>query len=233
MIEDFINDEQFHRKFPALAALGLIVLFVSLGRWQLDRAAEKNRLEAVFKNNALFTRVTGDMPVTAFQNIKADGHYLPERQVLIDNGRIGYYAFTAFRYAAKEPLLVVNRGWIGRPSANEPQPDIGVSGTHRTIRGRVGFLPRVAIRAGEAFGDAGGWPKTADFPTVDELSAEIGEDLLPFILLLGPDADDGYVRRWQPRESGSMMHYGYAFQWIAMATAVIGIFIWRMRKKPA
>ena len=235
MLEELIRNEHFRRIFPPLAALGLIALFVSLGLWQLDRAAGKNRVQALFENDAPFTQLTGDMPVTEFQNIEVSGHYLGERQVLIDNmfvdGRIGYYAITAFRYADDEPLLIVNRGWIARPGMNEPARDISVGGSSRTIRGRVAYLPRVAIRSGEAFEGAGDWPKRAIYPTLEELSAELGRNLLPFILLLRPHADDGFVRHWQPRESGPMMHYGYAFQWFAMAAAVLGIFLWRMRKK--
>ena len=104
MIEELIRNEHFRRIFPPLAALGLGALFVSLGLWQLDRAAEKNRLQALFESDAPYTRLTGDMPVADFQNIEVVGHYLGERQVLIDNMfvdiRIGYYAMTAFRYAA-------------------------------------------------------------------------------------------------------------------------------------
>ena len=62
---------------------------------------------------------------------------------------------------------------------------------------------------------------------VEELDAE----LLPFVLLLSPDADNGYVRRWQPPQSGPMMHYGYAFQWFVMALAILGIMFWNFRKK--
>ena len=230
-----MRNEQFRRIFPPLAALGLIALFVSLGIWQLDRAAEKNRLKALFENDAPYTRLTGDRPVTEYQNIEAYGHYLDQRQVLIDNvfvdSRIGYYAITALRYAANEPLLIVNRGWIARPAANEPIPDLSTGGAKRTIRGRVGHLPRVGIRPGAAFEGAGDWPKKAIYPTLADLSAELGEKLLPFILLLSPDADHGFLRRWQPRESGPMMHYGYAFQWFAMATAILGILFWRIRKR--
>ena len=90
-------------------------------------------------------------------------------------------------------------------------------------------MPRVGIRPGAPFEDAGDWPKKAIYPTLDELSAELGQELLPFIVLLSPADDDGYVRRWQPRAGGPMMHYGYAFQWFAMATAVLGFLFWRMR----
>lgn len=237
MLDELINNEHFRRLFPPLAAVVFIALFVSLGTWQLDRAADKKRVQALFESDAPFTPLAGDMPVTKYQNIEVQGRYLGDRQVLIDNmfmdGRIGYYAITAFRYADDEPLLIVNRGWIARLGPNQPPPDVDVGSNSRSIQGRVGSLPRVAKRLPEAFGDDGDWPKKALYPTLDELSAELGEDLLPFILLLLPDADDGFVRRWLPRESGPMMHYGYAFQWFAMAAAAGGIFLWRMRKNRA
>lgn len=237
MIDDFIENKNFRRFFPPLAATFLIVLFVSLGLWQLDRAAEKNRVQAMFEGDASYTRVTGNMPVTEFQNIEADGQYLDQQQVLIDNmfldGRPGFYAITAFRYATDEPLLIVNRGWIARSGTNAAKPDLGVAADMRTIRGRAGFLPRVGIRSGEAFRGEDDWPKTAIYPTIEDLSGVLGEDLLSFVLLLNPDADDGFVRRWQSRERGPMMHYGYALQWFAMAAAVAGIFLWGLRKKRA
>ena len=218
-----------------MVAVGLIALFVSLGLWQLDRAAEKNEMQALFDNDTAYARVTGDMPVTDYQNIESYGYYLDAQQVLIDNifvdSRIGHYVITAFRYAANEPLLIVNRGWVARPVDNDINVDLNTGETRRAIRGRVGHLPRVGIRSGEAFEGAGDWPRKAIYPRLDDLATELGEDVLPFILLLHPEADDGFVRRWQPRESGPMMHYGYAFQWFAMATAVLVILGWQLRKR--
>ncbi len=92
-------------------------------------------------------------------------------------------------------------------------------------------MPRVGIRSGEAFEGAGDWPKKAMYPTLDDLSAELDQDVLPFILLLHPETDDGFVRRWQPTGSGPSMHYGYAFQWFAMAAAVLVILGWQLRKR--
>ncbi len=235
MIEELIHNEQFRRIFPPVAAVGLIALFVSLGSWQLDRAAEKESLQSLFKSGAPYSRLTADMPVNRFQNIEAVGSYDSERQVLIDNmfvdGRRGYFVITAFRYAADQPLLIVNRGWVARPAAGAAAPDFSVGTAGRRIRGRVGALPSAGMRPGEPFRGVGNWPKTGVYPTLDDLSADLGQELLPFILLLSPADDDGYVRRWQPRDSGPRTHYGYAFQWFAMAMAVLGILLWRMRKR--
>lgn len=155
MLDELINNEHFRRLFPPLAAVGFVALFVSLGTWQLDRAADKKRVQALFENDVQSTPLTGNIPVTKYQNIEVQGRYLGDRQVLIDNmfmdGRIGYYAITAFRYADDEPLLIVNRGWIARSGPNEPQPDVGVASNSRSIRGRVGSLPKVAKRLPEAF----------------------------------------------------------------------------------
>jgi surfeit locus 1 family protein len=235
VIEDLIQNEQFRRIFPPVAAVGLIALFVSLGSWQLERAAEKESLQSLFESDAPFSRLTADMQVTRFQNVETFGSYDGQRQVLIDNmfvnNRIGYYVITAFRYAADQPLLIVNRGWVARPAAGAADPDLSVGNAGRSIRGRVGALPRVGIRPGEPFKDAGSWPKKGVYPTLEDLSAELGQELLPFIVLLSPEDDDGYGRRWQPRDSGPRMHYGYAFQWFAMATAVLGLLLWRLRKR--
>ena len=235
MIEELIKNEHFRRIFPPVVGIGLILLFVSLGRWQLDRAAEKNELHALFDNDSAYARVTGDMPVTDYQNIESYGYYLDAQQVLIDNmfvdSRIGHYVITPFRYAADEPLLIVNRGWVARPVDSDMNVDLSTGESRRTIRGRVGRLPKVGIRSGEAFEGAGDWPKKAIYPTLDDLAKELDEDVLPFILLLHPEADDGFVRRWQPTGSGPSMHYGYAFQWFAMAAAVFVILGWQLRKR--
>ncbi len=235
MIEALITNTRFRRIFEPVAAVGLIVLFVSLASWQLDRAAQKNSLQSLFESDQPYTRLTVDMLFADFENIETSGRYDSERQVLIDNmfvdNRIGYYVITAFRHAADQPLLIVNRGWVARSAAGEPDADFSVGGADRTIRGRVGHLPRVGMRPGEPFEATSKWPKKGIYPTLDDLSAELGQELLPFILLLSPADDDGYVRRWQPRVSGPMMHYGYAFQWFAMAAAVLGRFYWRIRKR--
>jgi surfeit locus 1 family protein len=91
-----------------------------------------------------------------------------------------------------------------------------------TIRGRAGQLPRVGIRAGEAFADSGGeWPRIANWPTIDELSASLGRDVLPLVLLADPEPGSTLIRRWQPQQAGPMRHIGYAFQWFALALAVV------------
>ena len=232
--DSILKTEPLRRLIPPLAGLVFIVLFVWLGFWQLDRAQQKNELVALFEDDAPWSRLYNDMPVEIFQRLESLGQYQADQQVLIDNivvgGRVGSYVMTSFRHAPDAPLLIVNRGWIEKTQLNT-LPDTSVTDEFITLRGRVGRLPRVGIRPGEAFEGANDWPKVAVYPTLEEMATELDTELLPFVLLLSPDADSGYVRRWQPPQSGPMMHYGYAFQWFVMALAVFGILLWNIRKK--
>ena len=42
VIESILKNDLFRRYFPPFAGVLFIALFVSLGFWQLDRAAQKN-----------------------------------------------------------------------------------------------------------------------------------------------------------------------------------------------
>ena len=50
MIEDLLKNESFLRYFPLIAGGVFVALFVSLGLWQLDRAAEKQALLELFES---------------------------------------------------------------------------------------------------------------------------------------------------------------------------------------
>ena len=77
--------------------------------------------------------------------------------------------------------------------------------------------------------DPMGWPRIGVWPTIEEVSDEIGDEVLPFVLLLDADQDHGFTRNWEPRQSGASTNYGYAVQWFAMAATVLAIFGWFFR----
>lgn len=235
MIDKLIQNETFRRLTPPVAAVLLILAFVSLGMWQLDRAGEKRAVGELFESTAAHVPlddVSGGVPYEPFL---AGGRYLADRQVLIENmvmrGRLGYYVITPFEYAVSEPLLLINRGWIERRSADTELPAIDLQQAQNTVKGKVGRLPRVGIRTGEAFAASGAWPQTAVFPTAEDFAAVLDRDVLPFIMLLDPGEANGYLRDWRPREMGPMRHMGYAVQWFGLATTVLVILVWNLRRR--
>jgi len=236
VIEDLIRAPAFRRYFPPVAGIIFVSVFLSLAFWQLDRAAEKKALLAMFDDDAPYLRVNDFSSLAEFSRIQQDGKYLPEKQVLIDNilreGRPGYYVITPFKPNNRETLLLVNRGWVPKsPTASAPLPELPLASNLRTIRGLAGRLPRVAIRPGEAFEGSEDWPRVAVYPRPEEMSVALSAELLPTVLLLAPDDEDGFVRGWEPNISGPATHYGYAFQWFAMAATVVALFIYHFRKR--
>lgn len=237
MIEDLLKNELFLRWFPLGAALVFASLFVSLGFWQLDRAAEKNALLESFETGAGVNYIEPNAfeSLAEFDRIQVFGRYRSDKQVLIENilldGRLGYYVITPFEPSTNDPLLLVNRGWIPKPQHPDDEVDLDVPEEFITVRGLVGHLPRVAIRPGEAFAVHGDWPRAALYPTFEEVATELDTTVLPIALLLAADADNGFVRRWQPNISGPMTNYSYAFQWFAMAAAVVLLVGWHTRKR--
>jgi surfeit locus 1 family protein len=228
----------FRRIVPPVAAAGAIVLFVSLGFWQLDRAAQKEARQALFRADTAFTMLGSVAEPAPFERIEARGRFLPERQVLIDNivrsGRVGYFVITPFEIAPDDTLLLVNRGWVAQGPDGEADADLAIEEDRDLVRGRAGSLPRVGLRPGEAFAENNsGWPKVAVYPTPDEVAEALGAEILSFVLLLDPEDERGFLRDWQPNETGPMTHYGYAFQWFAMAFAVVAIVAWQIRKRRA
>lgn len=211
---------------PPLAGLALVALFVALGFWQLDRAAEKRALAAAFTAGGPPRTVTSGLVPAPFEHLAARGRYLAERQFLIDNivegGRLGYYVITPLELASGGPLLLVNRGWIAR--SGEVLPAVRVNGAMRSVTGRAGHLPRVGLRPGEAFVDDD-WPRLATFPTPAEIASALGRDVLPFVLLADPGSQAGLLRHWEPEGIGPVRHMAYAFQWFALAATVVAVFV--------
>ena len=221
------------RLTPPVAGVLFIAFFVKLGLWQLDRADYKNALLAAYENTAAHLWITPNLEPERYQALEVSGRYLDDRQVLIDNivrsGRIGYFVVTPFAYSPNAPLLLVNRGWVPKDMASGTLPDMRMPRSSIMVRGRSGDLPKVGIRPGEAFIDTIGWPRIGVWPTIDEVADQLGEDVLPFVLLLDADEEYGFTRAWQPRQSGASTHYGYAVQWFAMAAAVLAILAWHFR----
>jgi len=223
------------RYVPYIAAAVFVMLFVSLGRWQLGRAAQKEALLAQFGDDAPYAHPVNFVTLEEFDRIEVFGRYESERQILIDNipleGRLGYYVVTPFRPSTNDPLLLVNRGWIPKSGPTGELPESDLDAEFHTVQGLVGHLPRVGIRPGEAFAERGPWPRVALYPTLDEVASELGEPVLPVVLLLSPEADGGFLRQWEPDIRGPLTNYSYAVQWFAMAAAVVAIAIWHTRKR--
>jgi len=221
------------RPFTTLLTIVLIVLLVSLGRWQLHRAAEKRVLFDSFAAGSGATRPidlkTPKLP--RYSQVEAAGHYDDTRQILIDNmvnaERAGYFVITPFALQGGGWVLV-NRGWIPLGSSRADRPTIPVATDPRRIRGRADNLPSPGIHMGVPAALTPPFPVVASFPTQPDVARLLKESQWTSAtdsILLDAAEPDGYVRDWAPPGFPPLRHVGYAVQWFGLALALAVIYV--------
>ena len=220
---------------PLIVGSLLVVLFASLGAWQISRGLEKQASRAAFSDETGFAAWQDGMSVRPGQRLRATGYYDPEHQFLLENiildSRYGYYVITPLLGLEGEPVLLVNRGWLQKTDAPIDPAMLDVPATRMTVRGRAGSLPRAGYKMGAAIDPAADWPKTAVYPSYDEVAAALAVPVQPFVLLMDEEEQHGFLRQWVPTELGPGKHFGYAFQWFAMAVVLAALLTWNYRKK--
>ena len=108
---------------PTIIMVILIPLFVYLGLWQLDRAAQKRQLNASLESRRKLPALSlnGSLPkddAWEFRKVVARGRFLADRTVLIENrkyqGMTGFHVITPLKLDDNGKIVLVNRGWIPR-----------------------------------------------------------------------------------------------------------------------
>jgi surfeit locus 1 family protein len=222
------------RLFTTLLAFSLLVLLVSLGRWQLRRAEQQRSLFEGFAAGADATRPldAGTPPLPRFQHVAATGRYDQARQVLIDDmvsadGRAGYYVLTPFALSGGGWVLI-NRGWVPLGRSRADRPDVAVAETARTLRGRTDHLPSPGIRMGHPAVPRPPFPVVATYPTVTELEGLLHESewsKATEVVLLDADQPDGFLRQWSAPGFPPIRHVAYAVQWFGLALTLAVIYV--------
>lgn len=225
---------------PNVAAVAAIALTVSLGNWQMNRAAYKQGLQAVRDAadrggpQPLGFSPT-DAAIAAGQLVLVRGRFVAQDTVLIDNrthnGIAGVHVVTALRIespgsAQPGQLIPVLRGWIARDPADRsrlPQP-VTPPGVVE-VEGRVESELAKAMELGA---DSAAGPLWQNFD-YGRFEQRIGEPVMRLVLrqdALHGAADDGLVREWPVPGDGVARHHGYAFQWYSLAAMIAGLWMW-------
>ena len=220
---------------PFLVGGALVILFTWAGFWQAGKAGVKRDEIEAFDERPSFTTFTSGNPVRPSEGLRVRGAWLGDRQIILDSiivdSRVGHYVLTPFETGPEEPLLIVNRGFLPAREAGIGAADIAVDDSTQEILGRAGRLPRTGYRMGDAIPEVSGWPVHAVYPVYEDLEVTLGRDVQPFVLLLDPEAADGYARDWQPQGMSPARHTAYAVQWFAMAVVLTGLLAWHARRR--
>ena len=225
-----------------VAALATAALTASAGLWQLDRAAQKNRLQALLASQRQLPELTlpglaSDAPAAAAQwqrRVVLEGQWQAARTVYLDNrpmeGRVGFIAITPLRLADGS-AVAVQRGWLPRDQLDRtrivaaPPP----AGTVQ-VQGRIAPPPSRLFELGAAA--SGAIRQNLDLPG---FALETGLRLRPFTVVQEEGAvasNDGLLRHWPAPAVDVSKHYGYAFQWFAMSALAIGLYAWFQLIRP-
>jgi surfeit locus 1 family protein len=223
-----------HALVLAAALMGTAVT-ARLGVWQLDRAAQKTALQASLdERGALPPLATGDLATEAgaaalqhHRRVQLSGRWRPEATVYLENrqmnGRPGFFVVTPLELDDGSAVLV-QRGWQPRDLLDRtkvvPPP---------TPSGQVDVAGRIApppARLYEFDGDSSG-PVRQNLD-LTSFSREWRLELRPLsVLQLAESApSDGLLRDWLVPATGVHKHYGYAFQWFALAALILGLYVW-------
>ncbi len=214
---------------PLAAATVFATLFAALGVWQVERAQQKQALEQRLARDSadpLLQLPTGQSALRAadLARVRLEGRLLSERQFLLDNrilrGQPGFDVLTPLELADGRTVLV-DRGWVPMGPQRQPQQPIALAGDARVeVRGRL-WLPEPGIGLGSVQARRADWPRVITRVEYGALETALERDLVPAVIRA--DGAGEWLLRPRTLEPtfGPARHYGYAFQWFALATTVV------------
>lgn len=235
-----MTDKTTHWAFwlITLAAVVSMAVTASLGRWQLGRAAEKERLaEQRSTRQALPVAGWDDLaPVAASaawtdwldRRVQLDGRWRHEATVYLDNrpmnGRPGFFVVTPLIHESSGAAVAVVRGWVPRHAHDRtllpplPEPAASV-----TVVGRLAPPPSQLYDFGGA--QEGLIRQNID---LDAHGRQWSLDLWPVSVqqLDDASADAGLLRDWPVVGSDVHKHYGYALQWFGLSFLILILYVW-------
>jgi surfeit locus 1 family protein len=164
-----------------------------------------------------------------WRRVTARGRFDAGHAVFVDNrirhGVAGYHVVMPLEIGSTSGgasrYVLVNRGWT---AAN---PDRSVLPTVKTPAGTV-ELTGLAIVPGKRFLELA--PPAAEGKVWQNLTLEryrqaVAIPLQPVVIQQESPLDDGLAREWERPDLGVDMHYGYAFQWLALALTILVFYL--------
>jgi surfeit locus 1 family protein len=227
------------RLAPTLAAAAGIAATLALAHWQLGRAHEKEaiaaRLAALSKNPAVTLPAEAMKPEDLeWRRVTVRGRFEPGHAVFIDNrlrrGVAGYHVVMPLEIGSAGGgtkgagrYVLVNRGWIAGtgdrarlPEVKTPERTVEITGLAVTPSRRFFELSSQA-----ASGEGKVWQNL----TLERYRQAVPIALQPVVIQQESPLDDGLVREWDSPDFGVDKHYGYAFQWLALALTILVFYI--------
>jgi len=205
----------------------------SLGLWQLDRAAQKQALEAQMSLRGQMPAWTNadllqaaDLAAGWYRPVRLQGVWAHQATVFLDNrqmdGRVGFYVVTPLRLVDSDQVILVQRGWVARDFVDRTRlPAIETPQGLVTVTGQLAPAPAKLFDLGEM--PAGVIRQNIDIPS---FAQETGMTLMPVSVMQTDLVQDGLSRNWPRVATGVPKHHGYAFQWFGLCLLTGVLYVW-------
>ncbi|MEE8057424.1 MAG: SURF1 family protein [Pseudomonadales bacterium] len=210
-------------------ALLLMPVLLSLGFWQLDRAAEKRQLQLLFQqrqaNGPVDIEELFAVEDLQYQPVRLRGEFINEKKLFLDNriyrGRFGYEIMTPFKLAHTQMLVMVNRGWLAGDISRRSLPEINtITGTVE-LNGEIYVPKSEMLRLSQQ--QNSGWPRVLQSVNISQLEGEFNLPLFPYRVRLNPSSPGSYQPNWVVVNLQPEKHTAYAVQWFAMTATLFAI----------
>jgi cytochrome oxidase assembly protein ShyY1 len=215
---------------PTLLVLALLPVLVALGFWQLGRGEEKRLMLVHYAERRAEDALRIDQLLTssdpAYRRVQLLGHFDAEHSLLLDNstreGRAGVELIQPFEDQASGVWAWVNRGWLPWPDRRVP-PVFATPTQAVSLQAWVYVVPATFQLQADAVNAP--WPRLVTAVDPGTLWTELGRQ--GFVQELRMESGLGAYRLdWPIVAMGPEKHLGYAVQWFAMATALLGLYLY-------
>ena len=222
---------RFRFFIPACLIIATLVLLISLGFWQLDRADEKRAIEdqiaSANSGDVEFVTSVEFLEDKEYYHVRLQGSYIGDKQFIYDNQIVdqisGYYVLTPFILKGASKAVLINRGFIPWSGRRDKLANVDIGEKLTEVKVQISIpIKRMELKVSETTGD---FPVLIQALNLDEMSTIASLDFASVIGLLNPESENGFVRQWEPYTGSIERHIGYAIQWFLMAfvLAFIGI----------
>ena len=216
---------------PASLIIATLVLLISLGFWQLDRADEKRAIEdqiaSANSGDVEFVTSVEFLKDKEYYHVRLQGSYIGDKQFIYDNQIVdqisGYYVLTPFVLRGTSKAILINRGFIPWSGRRDKLANVDIGEKLTEVKVQISIpVKRMELKVSETIGD---FPVLIQALDLDEMSTIAALDFVSVVGLLSPESENGFVRQWEPYTGSIERHIGYAIQWFLMALvlAFIGI----------
>jgi surfeit locus 1 family protein len=215
----------------------VFICLVKLSFWQYNRGFEKEQ------RSLRITQLNAESPLTLNEivNLSNDKQFTGKESIndfsVTINGQFnGDYTFLLDNQVEKSSLgyrvlqvvqtqthaVLVNLGWVQGSIDRSILPEITPLNGQFVFQGHVRIIEKGIMLQAQDFTQPN-WPLRVQQIELDKFSTLvspiISKPLLPFVIYIDPKETLGYIKNWHPMVMPAEKHFGYAFQWAALAIA--------------